>query len=68
MTWQEKQEFLWAKINEDNGFGGYHPEDAFTESLLTSFENEWDVMPNGRRKVNEYEHNCKTTYVQFATH
>ena len=56
MTWQEKQAYLWGKITEENTWGEFHPTDAFTESLLTSFENEWDVMPNGRRKVNSTSH------------
>ena len=55
MTWQEKQDFLWSKVKEDSTFGEYHPEAAFGESLLTTFENEWDVMPNGRVKVSHVE-------------
>ena len=49
--WQTKHDQLWSEIKSDASYGGYFPADAFTESLITSFENEWDVMPAGRRKA-----------------
>ena len=49
--WETKQDQLWSEIKSDASYGGYHPADAFSESLITSFENEWDVMPAGRRKA-----------------
>ena len=49
--WETKYDQLWSEIKSDASYGGYHPADAFSESLITSFENEWDVMPAGRRKA-----------------
>ena len=49
--WQTKHDQLWSEIKSDASNGGYFPSDAFSESLITSFENEWDVMPAGRRKT-----------------
>jgi len=49
--WETKYDQLWSEIKSDASYGGYHPTDAFSESLITSFENEWDVMPAGRRKA-----------------
>ena len=49
--WQTKHDQLWSEIKSDPSNGGYFPSDAFSESLITSFENEWDVMPAGRRKT-----------------
>ena len=49
--WQTKHDQLWSEIKSDASYGGYFPSDAFSESLITSFENEWDEMPAGRRKA-----------------
>ena len=42
---------MWDLIKADGSFGSYHPTDLFTESVVTTFENEWDVMPAGRIKA-----------------
>ena len=51
MDWQVKQDLTWTEIQADPTFGEYHSLDMFTESVVTSFENQWDVMPAGRVKV-----------------
>ena len=42
---------LWTEIKSDPTFGHYYPSEIFTESLMTTFENEWDVLPKGRHKA-----------------
>ena len=51
MSWREKQDALWQMIAADDTPGQYYANDLLTESVLTSFDDEWDVMPNGRHKV-----------------
>jgi len=51
LDWKIKHDMIWAEIKADPSFGAYHPTDLFTESVVTSFENEWDVMPAGRVKA-----------------
>merc|ERR1719367_625351 len=51
LDWQTKHDQIWSEIKSDSTYGGFYPSDAFTESLLTTFENEWDIMPAGRRKA-----------------
>ena len=51
MDWQVKQDLTWTEIQADPTFGEYHSLEMFTESVVTSFENQWDVMPAGRVKV-----------------
>jgi hypothetical protein len=44
---------LWSEIKKDDSFGdGYvtFPK-IFTQDLISSYENEWDVMPDGRHKT-----------------
>ena len=55
-TWQEKQEQMWANIVADDSIGPSRNllngiRGLFTESVKTTFENEWDNMPVGRVKV-----------------
>ena len=49
--WKTKHDQLWCEIKSNASYGDYFASDAFSESLITSFENEWDVMPAGRRKA-----------------
>merc|ERR1712113_465542 len=51
LDWKVKQDLVWAEVKADSTFGSYHVEQAFTESVVTSFENQWDVMPAGRVKI-----------------
>ena len=51
MTWKQKLDHLWAQITEDNTYGQYWAKELFTTSVITSFDDEWDVMPEGRHKV-----------------
>ena len=50
MSWQDKQAHLWSQIKADQNIGRYYQEEALTESVKTTFDDEWDVMPNGRHK------------------
>jgi len=50
MTWRQKQDKLWEMIAADDTKGKYYTSELMTESVLTPFEDEWDVMPNGRHK------------------
>ena len=51
LDWQTKHDQIWSEIKADSSYGDFYPSDAFKESLITTFENEWDVMPAGRRKA-----------------
>ena len=51
LDWRIKHDMIMAEIKADSSYGSYHPQDLFTESIVTSFENEWDIMPAGRVKV-----------------
>merc|ERR1711974_383574 len=47
----EKQALMWEQVKADGSYGGYNPPALFIESVMTTFENEWDVMPAGRKKA-----------------
>jgi len=51
LDWRAKHGLIWAKVTEDESLGANYPADAFKESLKTAFENEWDFLPEGRRKA-----------------
>ena len=51
MNWRVKQDLVWTEVKADSRLGAYHPEAMLTESVVTTFENQWDVMPAGRVKV-----------------
>jgi len=51
LSWNVKHDLTWAEIKADPTFGGYHPPELFTQSVVTTFENEWDVLPAGRVKA-----------------
>ena len=51
LDWKTKHDQIWAEVKADPTFGAYHPPTLFLESVVTSFENEWDVMPAGRQKA-----------------
>jgi len=51
LDWSAKQDLIWAKVTQDESIGANHPKDIFKESLKTPFENEWDFLPEGRRKA-----------------
>jgi len=52
MEWKYKQSQMWANILSDNSIGPFQEPTAFMQqSMQTSFENEWDVMPAGRTKL-----------------
>jgi len=51
LDWKTKHDMLWNEIKADSSFGAFYREDILTESVITTFENEWDVMPAGRRKA-----------------
>ena len=51
LNWKTKHDQIWSEIKSDASFGDYYPSEIFTESLMTTFENEWDVLPAGRHKA-----------------
>ena len=51
LDWKTKHDQIWSEIKSDPDFGHYYPPEIYTESLMTTFENEWDVMPKGRHKA-----------------
>lgn len=51
LGWEEKQAQMWANIVADNSIGpGPNPLGILTESVKTTFDDEWDNMPVGRVK------------------
>ena len=51
LDWKTKHDQIWAEVKADPSLGAYHPVAFFQESVVTTFENEWDVMPAGRQKA-----------------
>ena len=52
LGWEEKQAQMWANIVADNSFGPTtNPVGIISESVKTSFDDEWDNMPEGRLKT-----------------
>jgi len=51
LPWDVKHNQTWSNIVSDNAMGEYPSATGiFTESVKTVFDNEWDVMPEGRKK------------------
>ena len=51
LDWKTKHDEIWSEIKADATFGEYDPPKLFLESVITSFENEWDILPAGRVKA-----------------
>lgn len=52
LDWRIKQDQLWSQITADDSIGEYSlPTIVLTESVQTTFDDEWDVMPAGREKA-----------------
>ena len=51
MDWRSKQNLIWQQVTASSKIGGSYGSRAFTESVITPFENEWDVLPAGRVKI-----------------
>ena len=51
LDWKSKHDNMWKQIKADPQIGEYDNAAMFTESIQTTFENEWDIMPAGRVKV-----------------
>ena len=51
LPWKRKQDLLMRKIRSSSRINEYTVSKTFTESVKTSYENEWDVMPAGRLKT-----------------
>ncbi len=49
LTWQEKEDIIWNKLRANPTLGEYQVRKIFTESVKTSFLNEWDELPAGRK-------------------
>ena len=58
-TRKTKEDAIWSAVREDPTFG-FHPTWAQTsigimaQSMKTSMDNEWDIMPAGRKKFIHY--------------
>jgi hypothetical protein len=51
LSWERKQKQMWKNIVSDNTSGpSYRVAGILHQSVKTSFDNEWDVMPEGRKK------------------
>jgi len=51
LSWDEKQSQMWTNILSDNSTAPLpNQAEILIESVQTSFEDEWDVMPAGRLK------------------
>jgi len=51
LSWEDKHAQTWSSINSDAAVGAYPSlPGIFKESMKTVFDNEWDVMPEGRKK------------------
>ena len=51
LTWKQKHDYIMKKVRQSSKIGVYEAMKTMTESVLTSYENEWDVMPAGRLKT-----------------
>ena len=52
LSWKDKHAQLWTSITADSSIGAFQPVTVVaTESVLTTFDDEWDVMPAGRSKA-----------------
>ena len=51
LDWKAKHDRIWEDIKADDSFDAFHPLDLFTESVKTTFDCEWDVLPAGRVKA-----------------
>merc|ERR1712001_626029 len=50
-TWQKKQAQVWKNVLSDDSYAPYPSATGiFSESVQTVFDDEWDVMPAGRKK------------------
>ena len=51
LDWKVKQDLIWAEVKADATSGEYHTEQMLTEGIMTTFENQWDILPAGRVKA-----------------
>ena len=51
LDWKTKHDKIWQDVKADDSFGAFHPVDLFTESVKTTFDCEWDVLPTNRVKA-----------------
>jgi len=58
-TYKQKEDLLWTNINSESNIGKSSPlpsemssfVGAMGESMITTFDDQWDVLPEGRSKV-----------------
>ena len=50
-TWDQKHNALLNLINADDTMERSYVDRFLFTSMITSFENEWDIMPKGRKKT-----------------
>mmetsp|Transcript_18401 Transcript_18401/g.43179 ORF Transcript_18401/g.43179 Transcript_18401/m.43179 type:complete len:407 (-) Transcript_18401:152-1372(-) len=59
LTYSQKEERLWAEVTDPDSVGKSSPiqsiasivAETVSESIITTFDDQWDVMPEGRAKV-----------------
>ena len=51
LDWKAKQNLTWNKVTANSTSGKNHPSHLLKRSMKTSFDNEWDELPKGRKKV-----------------
>ena len=51
LDWKTKHDEIWSQVKADTSFGSFHAPQLMLESVVTSFENEWDILPAGRQKT-----------------
>ena len=68
LDWKTKQDFLWSKVIEDESLGEYHTLDALKTSMKTPFENEWDILTAGRRKVKKNHKSSLDSFILKPTY
>ena len=51
LSWEDKHKQMWANIVSDNALAPFpNAAKLLSESVQTTFDDEWDVMPAGRKK------------------
>merc|ERR1711997_1106587 len=51
LDWKTKHDMIWNKVRANDSFGAFYRADIVFESVVTTFEAEWDVLPAGRKKT-----------------
>ena len=57
--WKTKEDAIWSAVKADHSFGNHPTWDQtsvgiMAQSMKTSMDNEWDIVPAGRKKFIHY--------------